>query len=106
MQKGKRISYIKKPFARRSLVSLPFAVAGLLCCLVSLTLSVRLEGNGGANMAAWGFSSIVFTLIGLGYGLTSFLEKEMNYILAKIGTGISGLLLVFWLCLVIVGLVA
>jgi len=102
---SKKISYIKKPFARRSLVCLPAAVTALLLAAVSLGLSIRHAGQGELNVAAWGFSSLLFAAAGLYYGLTSFLEKEMNFLLAKIGVGISGVLLLFWICMTIVGLV-
>lgn len=99
-----KISYIRKPFARKSFVALPFAAASLACCVVSLYLSIRRQGDGGLNVAAWGLSSMIFSVVALVYGLLSFLEKEMNYILAKIAIGAGGILLVFWICLTIVGL--
>lgn len=105
MRKNKqKISYIKKPFAGRSFVALGFAAAALACCMVSIGLSIRQQGNGDMNVAAWGLSSIIFSVVALVYGLLSFLEKEKNYILAKISIGVGGLLLVLWFCLVLVGL--
>lgn len=83
-RKNNKISYIKKPFARRSFFCLPLSAAALVFGIVSLFLSVRMQGNGEINVAAWGLSSILFAVAGLGYGVTSFLEKEMNYILSKI----------------------
>lgn len=105
MHKGnQKISYIRKPFARKSFVALPFAAAALLCGGVSLGLSIRLQGNGGLNIAAWAVTSMVFSVVALVYGLLSLTEKEKNYILAKIAAGVGGVLLVFWFCLVLVGL--
>lgn len=101
-----KISYIKKPFAKRSLISLPVAVVALICLVVSLRLSVRLEGNGGLNVGAWGLSSLLFAITGLVYGGLSFTEKEKNYNLAKAGIVISSLLILFWLCMLIVGLLS
>lgn len=99
-----KISYIKKPFARRSFICLPLALAALVFCMVSLYLSIRLEGNGELNVGAWGLSSLLFAVVGLAYGGLSFLEKEKNYNLAKAGMVICGLLVLFWLCMIIVGL--
>lgn len=104
-KKPRRISYIRKPFARRGFVSFPFAIAALFCCIASLGISTYLQGNGDVNVAAWGLSSIIFAVVSLVYSAMSFLEKERNYILAKISLGVSAVLVVFWLCLVIVGLV-
>ena len=99
-----KISYIKKPFAKRSFICLPLAIAALAFCVVSLYLSVQLQGNGGLNVGAWGLSSLLFAVAGLVYGGLSFTEKEKNYNLAKAGIIISSLLILFWLCMIIVGL--
>lgn len=99
-----KISYIKKPFAKKSLICLPVAVAAMIFCAVSLYLSIKMEGNGGLNVGAWGLSSLLFAVAGLVYGGLSFTEKEKNYKLAKIGIVISALLVLFWICMVIVGL--
>lgn len=105
MQKGNRkISYIKKPFARKSFVSLGASAIALLCCGVSLWLSVKMEGKGGLNMAAWGVSSLLASGVGVAYGLASFTEQEKHYGLAKAGLVISGSLGLLWLCLIIAGL--
>lgn len=101
---NKKISYIRKPFAARSLTSLLFAVVALACGIASLSISVALQGQGGVNVAAWGLSSMICSVIALVWGLLSFLDKEKNYLLAKIGTGTGAVLAVFWVCLVIVGL--
>lgn len=99
-----KISYIKKPFAKSSFICLPVAVAALAFCAVSLYLSIRLEGKGEINVGAWGLSSFLFAVAGLVYGGLSFREKEKNYNLAKTGIVISGLLVLFWLCMVLVGI--
>ncbi len=105
-RKQRKISYIKKPFAHKSFYSLGFAAVTLLACVVSIFLSVQSQGSGEVNVAAWGLTSIIFALVSVSYGVTSFLEKEMNYILSKISLVISGMLLVFWGILIIVGLFA
>lgn len=107
MKKEKnRISYtyVKKKFASRSRISLPTAGVALACWGISLFFSVKKQGQGELNIAAWGVSSILFAIVSVYYGLTSFLEKEVNYRLAKISLGISGALLVFWMVLWILGL--
>lgn len=104
MQKAnKKISYIKKPFSKRGFISLGFSLAALICFGMSLAISVHYQGNGGVNMAAWGLSSLIFSLVGSFYGLISFAEKEKNYIFAKIGLGIGSILLLIWIGLLVVG---
>lgn len=104
-RKQRRISYIKKPFSRKSFSSLGFMAVGVLAFLISLGLSVHNQGNGEVNIAAWGITSILFSVIAMWYGASSFLEKEMNYILSKISMTVSGILLVFWFCMILVGLI-
>ena len=91
-----RISYIRKPFAKRSRYCLGTALASFVMCGVSLGLSVHLQGQGELNVAAWGVSSFLFALMAMAYGGLSFLEKEKNYILSKIGMWMAGGLLVVW----------
>ena len=100
-----RISYIRKPFAKRSRYCLGTAAAALVMCGVSLGLSVRLEGQGELNVAAWGMSSFLFSLLALAYGGLSFLEKEKNYVLSKIGMWMAGGLIVVWVCVTVVGII-
>lgn len=99
-----KISYVKKPFAKNSLISLPLAAVALILGLIALRLSVAAQGSGGLNVGAWGISSLLFAVVGLIYGGLSFTEKEKNYNLAKAGIAACGLLILFWICMIIVGL--
>lgn len=103
---SRKISYVRKPFARKSFVALSLALAAVVFGVISLALSVRMQGNGELNVAAWGVSSILFAVMALVYGLLSFLEREMNYLLAKIAAGISGCLVLFWICIIVVGVLS
>ncbi len=103
---SRKISYVRKPFARKSFVALSLTLAALALGIVSLALSVSMEGNGDLNVAAWAVSSFLFAVMALAYGLLSFLEREMNYLLAKIAAGISGCLVLFWICIFIVGVLS
>lgn len=100
-----KISYIKKPLAKKSFVCLGLAAVALVCGFISLRISVAMQGNGGANVGAWGLSSLLFTFASLAYGGLSFLEKEKKYILSKIGIAVSGLSLIFWICMLVVGII-
>lgn len=100
----KKINYVKKPFARNSLICVATLAAALVLCAASLYFSVSSAGEGGLNVAAWAVSSMLFTITSLVYGGISFYEDDKNYLLAKIGMVFSGLLLIFWICMVIVGI--
>ncbi|MGN0159717.1 MAG: calcium:proton exchanger [Brotaphodocola sp.] len=102
----RKISYIKKPFARKSFASLGFLAVALVSFAMSIGLSVQNQGNGEVNVAAWGLTSMIFAVTAIVYGVGSFLEKEMNYILSKISLVISSLLLILWIGMMIAGLFA
>ncbi len=106
MKKGKqKISYVKKPFAPKSIVCILLSALALALAAVSLAISVSSQGQGGLEVAAWGVSSLLFSIASLVYGGASFLEPEMNYILSKIGIVASGILLVFWVSMLLVGII-
>ena len=105
---GKRrykISYIRKPFAKRSRICLPLALVSLVLCVISIALSVRQQGQGGLDIAAWGVSSLIFAIVALAYGGLSLMEKEKNYLLAKIGMWTAGILVILWICVVVAGVI-
>ncbi len=97
------ISYVKKPMSRHGRYSLACAVLALILAVVSVGISVYFDGQGGLSIGAWGFSSIVFSAAGLVYAILSFAEPDTNTILAKAGTAICGLLLIFWISMIAVG---
>jgi hypothetical protein len=103
MQKQKRVSYIRKPFAKRSFLSLGLAVGALVLGIIGIISSVMDEGQAQLNVAAVCFCSLLISIISLIYGVLSFFEKEKKYLLSKIGMGISLSLMILWTILIIIG---
>lgn len=101
---GNKVSYIRHPFARNSYWSLGLSVVCLALTVASMTLSVSSAGQGGLITGALGFSGIAAALMGFWYSFLSFREKEKNYILAKISTGLCLVVVIFWLMIIVVGL--
>lgn len=99
-----RVSYVKKPFAKNSIFSIGLAGAALLLAGAGFVISVRAQGEAGLNVAAFEFCSFLVSLFAIWYGVKSFSEKEKNYILARIGTGLGGALIVLWLIMMIIGM--
>ncbi|MCD7994625.1 MAG: hypothetical protein LUK37_23730 [Clostridia bacterium] len=104
-QVGDKVSYVKNPFARNSYFCLTLAVLGLALGAASMYLSVTRAGQGGLNTGVYGFSSLAAALMGLWYGGCSFMEKDRNYILAKIGISISVVLVIVWAVIIITSIV-
>ncbi len=104
MQKQKRVSYIRKSFAKRSFLSLGLAVGALVLGIIGIISAVLAEGQAQLNVAAVCFCSLVISFFSLVYGVLSFFEREKKYILSKIGMGISAALIILWTVLIIIGI--
>ncbi|MBS6642558.1 MAG: calcium:proton exchanger [Clostridiaceae bacterium] len=99
-----RVSYVKKPLAKRSFMSIGLAAAGLCLFAAGMYLSIKNQGQAPLNVAAMVFCSLILNLVGVWYGALSFLEKEKNYILAKVGIVVGGLEIFAWILIMIVGI--
>lgn len=101
---GNKISYIRKPLAKYSFVSAGLMIAAYIFAIVSVALSYQAQGNAPMISAALGLCSIITAISSLVYGVFSFFEKEKNYILARICLIAAGILVFFWLVIMIVSL--
>lgn len=104
MQKQKRVSYIRKSFAKRSFLCLGLAAGALALGMIGIISSVMAEGQAQLNVAAVCFCSMLISIVSMVYGVFSFFEKEKKYILSKIGMGISLSLIILWAVLIIIGI--
>ena len=95
-QIGNKVSYVKNPFAKNSFYCLGLGIASLLLGALSMYFSVKNAGQGGLNTGAYGFSSMAAAIMGLWYGILSFTEDDCNYILARIGMALEGIILLVW----------
>lgn len=102
-QVGNKISYVRNPFARRSFLCLGLGILSLGLGAFSIYLSLKGAGQGGPSTGAYGFSSIAAAVAGLWYGILSFTEDNCNYILAKIGIALEGILIIIWTVIIIIG---
>ena len=105
-KRKKRISYIRKPMPKQSFFCLGFAVIGLGCFCFSLGRSIQNQGSGGPDVAAWALTSLLFCVEAVLCGVRTFKLKEVNTILARIGTAVGGILLLCWLGMLIIGILA
>ena len=101
---GDKVSYIRHPFAKNSYFSLGLGLVCMLLAPGTMIVSVRNAGQAGLITGALGFSSIVAAVMGIWFGFISCMEKEKNYILAKIGVGIALVVIIFWLMVLVVAL--
>jgi hypothetical protein len=99
---GNKVSYIRKPLARFSYVSAGLAVVSLVLTVAALGFSYYTRGNVPLWTAAVGFCGILFGAVSVLYGIFSFMEKEKNYLLAKVSLAGAGSVLFLWLIVLIV----
>lgn len=99
-----RVSYVKKPITKRSLMSIGLASVGMVLFLIGLLMAIRARGQAELHVAAIGFCSMLLSAVAVFYGVISFLEKEKNYILAKLGLGIGGTVVLVWFIMIIAGM--
>ncbi len=101
---GNKVSYIKKPLAKASLVAAGLAAAALIFGAAALALGYMTGGNAPLVAAALGFCSILTAVSSMAYGLFSFFEREKNYVLARASLIVSGILAVLWLAVIFTAL--
>jgi fluoride ion exporter CrcB/FEX len=98
---GNKVSYIRKPPAKYSFVSVGLIVAAYVFGIAAVALSYQNMGDAPMNAAAFGLCSIVTTISSIVYGVFSFFEKEKNYLLAKVCLVFAGSAMCFWLVVVV-----
>ena len=95
---GNKVSYIKKPFAKNSLA------AALVFYAAAISFSYYTQGNAPLAAAALGFCSIIIAVSSVVYGVFAMMEKEKNYLLAKISLAAAGILLLVWVLMIVFAL--
>ena len=100
---GNKVSYIKKPFAKNSFVAAGLAAAALVFYAAAISFSYYTQGNA-PLAAALGFCSIIIAVSSVVYGVFAMMEKEKNYLLAKISLAAAGILLLVWVLMIVFAL--
>ncbi len=108
MPKGNRnryyVNYVRKPLAKRGFYAIGATGVSLVFFGSVLGLAVKSQGHVPLNVSAMAFSSFLFALCGLFFGLRALFEKEKNYILAKLSIFLDGLLVLVWVIVMGIGL--
>lgn len=93
---GNKISYIRKPLAKRSLPAALFAALSFLLTGISIGVSYAMGGNAPLWDAAVGFTGLLFGAASAVYGGLALAEREKEYILAKVSLSAAGVILFLW----------
>ncbi len=99
-----RVSYVRKPLAKGSFWAVGFLAASIVMGGLAIYGGVVTQGQAALQAAALGLCSMVFAVVAVWYGGISFLEKEKNYILARIVIGMGAAVLVGWTVTIVMGM--
>ncbi|MDO4296066.1 MAG: calcium:proton exchanger [bacterium] len=100
---NRRVSYIRKPFAVRSLFAAVCALLALLLLGVGFRQAVVTAGDIPLNYLVLCLFSFVFALVALVYAIRSFFEKEKDYLFSKISLTLAVLEVLFWILVCFMG---
>ena len=91
-------------FAGYSFVATGLAAAALVFYAAAISFSYYTQGNAPLAAAALGFCSIIIAVSSVVYGVFAMMEKEKNYLLAKISLAAAGILLLVWVLMIVFAL--
>lgn len=99
-----RVSYIRKPFAVRSIFASGLCIASLILLIIGFRQAVKTAGEIPLNYLVMCLFSIIFAVLGLYYAIRSFFEREKDYLLSKISFLFTSLEVLFWVLVLLMGL--
>lgn len=101
---AKMVNYIRKPFAKQSAMSMILTLVSLFLTWLCLRINMQTLGNPGLNVSAMALSSMLFSLVGVIYGILCLIEKEVRKIFGIFGFSLCAINLITWLMVIIMGL--
>ncbi len=93
---AKRVSYIRKPLAGRSVIGAFLLLAALLFLGFCVYTAYATRGGAAFSVGGPALCSILCAFSAFWYHVAAFREKDKNYRLARIGIVLSAVLLAFW----------
>ncbi|MDO4523635.1 MAG: DUF6142 family protein [Eubacteriales bacterium] len=103
MAKKMMYSFAEKKNSVNGIISTIMGTVSLVLLLVIVYISYYERGEAGIYAGTFGISGFLFALCGFGVGILSFSEKNIKYRYPKIGSILSGVMLVIWLGLYLIG---
>ena len=85
-------------------ISTILGMISLSLLVYGLSISFRANGDAGVSLGSIGLSSAMLAIFGCVIGLISFKEEDKFYLLSKIGSMLCGIISVFMLGVLLMGL--
>lgn len=103
MADAQKYRFIPKPVAKGGKMSIIMAVVSGVMMLASILVSFLMEGKGDTILGAMGLCAIALAFYGFILGLKGLNEKKVAHKLSFIGTVASGLAVILWLAIFVIG---
>lgn len=103
MRKYRSYKFTDKHHSKGGIRSSISAAVSFVCTALGVYIAYAQKGNAGNYMALLGVIAIVGCCYGVFVGNRSFQEEECYYLFSRIGTGVSLILLIFWIAVVGMG---
>lgn len=84
-------------------ISTALGVLALASLSYGIYISVNADGNAGLKVGTLGLLSLILSIVGTIMGLFSFREDDKFYTLSKVGSLLCGILTVFMLAVLLMG---
>ncbi len=97
------VNYVHLHFAKRSKLALLFSFIALATMLLSIKFTLDAKGNPELNVSAYVFTSMIFSILGIIYSISSIYEKNTKHILSYLSLILSGTQFLIWFMLIYLG---
>lgn len=105
MGKKKRFNYIRKKLAKGTWFRIVITILSFALLVYCIAVSVLMEGKGALNIGAIGLTSVVCALFSVFDMIPRVKDPERNYLPAQLAGFTSGIIVVIWIFLIVVGVV-
>ena len=106
MRRYRSYKFTDKHHSKGGIRSSIAAAVSLICTGLGVYFAYAAKGEGGNYLALLGVVGIVCCIYGVFTGNQSFKEEECYYLFSRIGTGVSLVLLIFWVSVVGIGILS
>lgn len=85
-------------------ISIILGLISLTLLIYGIYISFKADGKAGIYLGSLALSSTILAIFGCGIGLISFKEEEKFYLLSKIGSIMCGIISIFMLAVMLMGI--
>lgn len=95
--------FSNKQHSGKGILSTGFGAASLALLIALIVIASKMRGRGSIYLGSVGLVSMVFSLIGLVIGITSFFEPEKYKLFPRLGSIFNLVMLLVWASIFMIG---